>query len=146
MADLSYLKFAGVVVLSLIGLLLLLILVLRTYNTFRRKLGDSGGISRWAHTVPLSQGQLTAMRSIWQWYKTGRQPPTEPLSALSTTEMADLMAKCELSYFPKRFHAVDEVDRRKRLVKELMAMGMNELESQIVAGMKFGKLGPANDH
>ena len=137
--------FAATVIASIIGFLVVGSLLLRAYFTLRRWQGTKGGISRWAKTVSFSQGQLTAMRSLWHWYKTGRLPSMEPLSALSTSEMADLIKKCEMTSMPREFHARNEAQRRQKLHSEVKSLGMNDLEAQVVVGMKCGKLGPAND-
>ena len=133
---------AGVAISALL-VLLILARILRV--VFHSEGGKAKALSRWARNVDFTDEQLSAMRSLWQWYRTGRKPGSNPVSVLSATAVADLMKKCELTYLPKRFRAPDEESQRARLMKELAKIGMGEIEAHIVTGMKFGKLGAAND-
>ncbi len=109
----------------------------------RRLRGGAGARERWARSVKFSGSQLTSMRSLWQWYRTGHRPAGDSLALLSSTEIADLIQKCDLSYMPKRLQQSGEELARQKLMRELKGLGMNEMELQIVVGMKFARLGPA---
>ena len=119
---------------------------LRIYNFLQKTvLGKGGGRERWSHGIRFSNQQLTAMRSLWQWYRTGRSPTSSSLQHLSTAEVADLLTKCELDYIPRKYHTPDERDERDRFMKDLLKQGMDEVQAQVVTGMKFGRLGPARE-
>jgi len=120
---------------TVVGVLVLLV--------FRRWRGGAGARERWARSIKFSGSQLTSMRSLWQWYRTGHRPAGDSLALLSSTEIADLIQKCDLSYLPKRLRQSGEELARQKMMRELKGLGMNEMEMQIVVGMKFARLGPA---
>lgn len=108
--------------------------------------GNRQEVSRWARQVKFSDGQLTAMRSLWHWYSTGSEPRTEPLAHLNPSELADLVHKCGVDFLPKRFRRRNEEALRHAFLEELQEKGVHEMDAEIIVGMKFGHLGPANDH
>ena len=125
------------------GIVALVVVMLLAFFGLRRMRGGAGARERWARSVKFSGSQLTAMRSLWQWYRTSNRPSGESLALLSSTEIADLIQKCDLSYMPKRLQLSGEEQARAKMMRELKALGMNEMEQQIVVGMKFARLGPA---
>jgi hypothetical protein len=102
-------------------------------------------ISKWSKTLKFSNGQLAVMRSLWQAYKHGRLPDEGLLSSITAADLADLVKKSDIDFMPMNLRASDEHQQRRRLVGELVNMGFDEIQAQIVTAMKFGKLGPAND-
>lgn len=88
--------------------------------------------------IAFSTSQLTAMRSVWQWYKTGQAPASSALAALSSVEVSDLLAKCnKVSQGSKA--------TRDKLQTECQKLGMDDIEIEVLLAMKQGRLGPAND-
>ncbi len=130
----------------IIGLLIVLTLTMRIYNTFFvSEEGRLRAIARWAADVKFSNAQLTAMRSLWQWYKSGHAPAGDVLAMLNPGEMSDLIAKCEPTFLPERLQSADVEKTRKRLLKELKVLGMDDIQAQIVASMLIAQFGPARD-
>lgn len=99
----------------------------------------------WAKTVRFSNNQLTAMRSLWHWYRTDKPPQADPLQHLTPSELADLISKCSEEFLPGEFRTPASAAERRALVERLERQGMESLHAEIVAGMKYGRLGPAND-
>ena len=124
-------------------LIVLVVGALVALFVLRRLRGGAGARERWARSVKFSGSQLTAMRSLWQWYRTSHRPSGDSLALLSSTEIADLIQKCDLAYMPKRLHQSGEEQARAKMMRELKGLGMNDMELQIVVGMKFARLGPA---
>jgi hypothetical protein len=91
--------------------------------------------------VTFSDKQLTALRSLWHWYKTSSQPAVDPLSGLSTAQIADLVQKCGLV---ESAQSGLEKKEAVSIEKRALALGMNEMQSQILVGMLVRKLGPAH--
>lgn len=114
---------------------------LRIYNTFFAS--RARRIARWGKTVPFSNQQLAAMRSLWQWYKTGNKPLSDPLLLLDPSEMADLDNKVDIEYKPKKLRHPNEVELRSRMMSDLESRGMNDIQAQVVTAMKYCKYGPA---
>ena len=83
------------------------------------------------------------MRSLWQWYKTGKQPGGGTVGLLCAAEIADLEQKCDFGSMPAKYRARDEQGVREALVLELRDMGMDEIEADILAGMIRAGFGPA---
>ncbi|MBX7143659.1 MAG: hypothetical protein K1X79_04340 [Oligoflexia bacterium] len=102
-------------------------------------------LTAWAKSVKFSTQQLTAMRSLWHWYRTKKQPAADPLKLLSTADVADLLKKCSLDYKPERLRAPNEEKARQRFGAELGQLGMDDIHAQVVVGMRYGQLGPATD-
>lgn len=125
--------------------LFMLILVLRIYNGTRRGGNRGKAISKWSKGLKFSNGQLAVMRSLWQAYKHGRLPDDGLLSSITAADLADLVKKSDIEFVPASLRASDEHQQRRRLVGELVNMGFDEIQAQIVTAMKFGKMGPAND-
>lgn len=126
--------------------LVVLVLVLRVYNGMRGSGGNrSRAVSKWSRGLKFSNGQLAVMRSLWQAYKHGRLPDDGLLSSITAGDLADLVKKSDLDFMPAALRANDEAQQRRRLIGELVNMGFDEIQAQIVTAMKFGKLGPAND-
>lgn len=127
------------------GILFIVVLVitLRFYYTFF--VSRDQKLRRWARGVQFSTPQLSAMRSLWHWYRTGQKALSDPLEGLDTTEMADLMNKCDPQFVAPRFRPKDDEARRRKLVNELSKIGMNVTQAQIVAAMKYCCFGPAKD-
>ncbi len=124
---------------------ILFIFVLRIYNGFRKGGGKGAGVTKWARGVRFSNGQLAAMRSLWQAYKHGRLPDEGILASLTAADLADLVKKSDIDFVPAALRGRDESSQRRRLVSELVNMGFDEIQAQIVTAMKFCKFGPASD-
>jgi hypothetical protein len=100
-----------------------------------------GALTASPKRVTFSDKQLTALRSLWHWYKTSSQPAVDPLSGLSTAQIADLVQKCGLV---ESAQSGLEKKEAVSIEKRALALGMNEMQSQILVGMLVRKLGPAH--
>ena len=129
--------------LTLIAAPVAVILVLRVKNRKNHSSGRSESLARWAREVHFSNQQLAAMRSLWQWYKTGKPPAGGTVGLLSAAEIADLEQKCDIGSMPAKYRARDEQPAREALVSELRDLGMDEIEADILAGMIRSGFGPA---
>ena len=137
------------------GLIILLTVVAVTWYLRVRGSSSRGGaddehsrhlaVSKWARGVEFSIQQLSAMRSLWRWYITGKKPGADPLSNLSPGDLADLLTKSNLEYLPHKLRRADEELRRQELLQALRKQGFEEMHSEIIVGMKYSRLGPAND-
>ena len=134
------LKWLGIALAGLVAL----ILILRIYNSLRGG-SRTRTVSQWSRTLKFTNGQLAVMRSLWQAYKHGRLPDDGLLSSITAGDLADLVKKSDLDFMPVRLRSPDEQQQRRRLMGELINLGFDEIQAQIVTAMKFGKMGPAND-
>lgn len=107
-----------------------------------RSRGKGPALDAWAKQVRFAPTQLTAMRSLWQWYKTGNRPAADPLKTVSTAEVADMMKKCMIEFLPPKFLLPNEERLRQTMLDELKRKGFDDIQAQVVVGMKFGHLGP----
>lgn len=107
--------------------------------------GKRRALTGLAKRVTFSTGQLAAMRSLWHWYRTGTPSATDPLKGLTTAEMADLLSKCSLEAAPSELQRPEQRQKRTQLEQQFEAMGMGEMQAQILAGMCCAGLGPAKD-
>ena len=103
----------------------------------------SPGILQWSAQVTFSANQLSVMRSLWHWSKTGRRPTHDPLASLAPAELSDLLKKCSYEYVPSALRSDSQRQEREAFVHELSAKGLDGLSADIVCGMRFGRLGPA---
>jgi len=124
-------------------ILLALMACLRLAAALKRRCsGPMESLDQWARKVHFSNSQLTAMRSLWQWYRTGREPGVDPLKHLDPGELADLLNKCGSEYIPEKFRSAEMEKKRQAMTSELESAGFENMQAEIVTGMKFGKLGP----
>lgn len=131
----------------LVGIGFVVVLLVALLRFSKRGSGGAGkALTAWAKSVKFSSQQLAAMRSLWHWYRTGKQPAADPLKLLSTADMADLLRKCALEFKPVKLRASNEEAARQRLGSELRRLGMDDMHVQVLVGMKFGQLGPAAEH
>jgi len=121
----------------------LAVAVFAVWQFRRRRLQGAADLDSWSQYVSFSNQQLVAMRSLWQWHSSGREPAGDPLVHLSPADMADLAQKCSLECKPAEFVQPDEEKERQKFEKVLMQRGMNQIQAEIVTGMKFNMLGPA---
>lgn len=128
-----------------LGNVVLAILLLIGIGLWRFRRGRSTrdeDVAAWAKSVTFSNRQLTVMRSLWQWHTSGREPAGDPLKSLGPADVADLATKCSLEFKPLEFQSPGEERARRELEEVLMARGMNELQAEIVSGLKFNMIGP----
>jgi hypothetical protein len=59
--------------------------------------------------------------------------------------MADLLRKCSLEAAPIELRQPEQARKRAKLEQQFEAMGMGEMQAQILAGMCCAGLGPAKD-
>ncbi len=117
-------------------------LVLRLARALRSGLPSHAD---WASRIKFSSKELTVLRTLWQWQKSGHAPTGTTLSLLSPAEMAVLMAKIGLDNVPDELRSGDEEKKRAQLALKFENLGMDSVEAEITAGMIAGRLGPAND-
>ncbi len=123
--------------------------LLRFLGRSRQKIGSAGhsaSLEQWSKSVKFSDGQLTAMRSIWHAFKAGAIPEgADPFRHLSPLEMADLLKKCSFEYAPPSIRQSGEQAKRQKFMRELEEQGLDHIQAEVITGMKFGRLGPAHD-
>lgn len=103
-------------------------------------------LEQWARNLKFSSNQLTAMRSIWHAYKSGRNSQdVDPFRHLSPQDMADLLQKCSFDHIPRELRNNAELAKRQQFMQELEERGLDPVQAEVITGMKFGKIGPASE-
>ena len=126
--------------------LLALFLLLKLFSMLGRRVsGAEKSHAEWTRELSFSPRELTVLRSLWQWQKTGKPTSGNPVSHLSAQEVASLMSKTGIDAMPPNLRADNEEKKRAELVLRFENIGMDAVEAEIAAGMIAGRLGPAND-
>ncbi len=96
-------------------------------------------LAAWGKTVPVSDSQRDAMRTIWQSVQEKSPPDVHPLEKLSASDLAYIMRICSSGFRPSEFGNAEVLRLASwRYFKDL---GFSKSEAAVAVGMMFNFVG-----